>query len=542
VATLPDAASISDGVFVKTEKVVNWEDNKGVKFWKFRLNRSGNCMRMKRMLYRYPFFIAASILFPFEAAKISRSEWGGDFWTHSAVVHELSFHLLHPKNPIIKSDIPHAFYSPYSLLVASFASLTHVNTIPALEIFAYLNLAFFLVSFYLFTKSIFKDHHQLVACTGLVLLLLFWGADPPGWSGFYHLIVLKDVLPYPSTFAMSLSFFVLSILAGRPSLNFMQSLFVIIFSSIIFVSHPTTFIFLFLCTIALYRSFYSLSIQLTLAKTAVIMLPALLLCLLWPYFNIIDLFTTDNVIFHEESKVLYQDIPGKVWPAALALPALIFFKKDRVINFLSVSIGIMLLVYTAGDLTGKYGLSRLLSPIMIFSQFLIGYFLFYVFETNRNFFKAYLLCCLTGFILCVYINRGLLIRTLDTFKPIQTHYYSKYAFLQKRVGRYDIILSDTNSNQYIPTFSGKVIAFKSPLYWVKDVNERKASVNSFFDPSTPDTLRQIIINKYHPDYLLIDRASGLKDSTLLWLKRNGRAVYTEDELWLITLQHDNKLN
>jgi hypothetical protein len=137
----------------------------------------------------------------------------------------------------------------------------------------------------------------------------------------------------------------------------------------------------------------------------------------------------------------------------------------------------------------------------------------------------------------MYINKALLIKTLDLSKPINTHYYTRYAFLQKIVNRYDVILSDTNSNQYIPTFSGKVIAFKSPLYWVNDINERKASVISFFNPLTSDTVRQMIIDKYHPDYLLIDRAFKLTDSTLLWLKKNGSAVHTEDELLLITLNH-----
>src|SRR5689334_17348512 len=387
-------------------------------------------MQVQRMLYRYPFFVVFSILFLFEAVKIARNEWGGDFWTHSAVVHELSFHLFHPKNPIIKSDISHAFYSPYSLLVASFASITDINAIPALEIFAYLNLAFFLVSFYFFTKSIFKEHVQQLACAGLVLILLLWGADPPGWSGFFHLIVLKDVLPYPSTFAMSLSFIVLSIMSQRPSLTFFQSVFVAIVSSVIFISHPTTFVFLFLSMIALYRSFHKLPIHLTLAKTLVVMIPSFLLCLLWPYFSIISLLTTDNAIFHQESKVLYQDIPEKIWPAAAALPAFIFYKKDRVINFLSSSIVIMAIVYVAGDLTGKYGLSRLLSPIMIYCQLLIGYFLFYLFKTNISFFKAYLVSCSACLVLCVYINRALLIKTLDLVKPVQTHYYSRYAFLQ----------------------------------------------------------------------------------------------------------------
>jgi len=267
------------------------------------------------------------------------------------------------------------------------------------------------------------------------------------------------------------------------------------------------------------------------------MLPSLLFSFLWPYFNVIDLFTGDNAIFHQESKVLYQGIPGKVWPAAVALPALIFLKKDRVIAFLALSIAMMLVVYLTGDLTGKYGLSRLLSPIMIFSQLLIVYFLFILFKTNRNFFKVYLLSCFAILILSVYINRESLITTLDLLKPVQTHYYSRYAFLQKMVNRYDVILSDTNSNQYIPTFSGKVIAFKSPLYWVDDINERKASVISFFNPSTSDTLRQIILNKYHPDYLLIDQGSKLTDSTLQWLKRSRSAIYSEDGLLLIALEH-----
>ena len=494
-------------------------------------------MHIKRTLYHYPFFIASGVLFLFEAVKIARNDWGGDFWTHSAVVHELSFHLLHPQNPIIKSDIPHAFYSPYSLLVASFAAITHIDTIHALEIFAYFNLAFLLVSFYFFTKSIFREHHQLLACASLVLMLLFWGADPPGWSGFYHLIILKDVLPYPSTFAMSLSFFVLSLLSKTQSLNVSQSILVILLSSVILISHPTTFVFLFLGTLALYRSFHSLSVQVTLAKTGVIMLPSLLLCLLWPYFNIIDLFTRDNAIFHQESKVLYQNILGKIWPAVAVLPALIFFKKDRVFNFLSLSIGLMLVVYLGGDLTGKFGLSRLLSPIMIYADLLISYFLFYLFKTNTNFLKVYLLACLAALILCVYVNRASLINTVDLLKPRRTHYYTRYAFLQKIVNRYDLILSDMNSNQYIPTFSGKVVAFKSPLYWVSDINERKASVISFFNPSTSDSLRQIIITRYHPDYVLVDQASKLTDSTLLRLKGNGRVVHTEDELLLITLKN-----
>jgi len=47
--------------------------------------------------------------------------WVEDFWEHSAVVRELSTHLLHPKHPQLLLDAPHPFYSPYAVMVALLA-------------------------------------------------------------------------------------------------------------------------------------------------------------------------------------------------------------------------------------------------------------------------------------------------------------------------------------------------------------------------------------------------------------------------------------
>ena len=98
---------------------------------------------MQYWMKRHTYLVMVLLLIIFETIHIVIGYWSGDFWQHAAVVNELSKDLLHPRNPMIDADIPHAFYSPYSLLVAKFAQLTHTGSINALSYFAFFNLVFF---------------------------------------------------------------------------------------------------------------------------------------------------------------------------------------------------------------------------------------------------------------------------------------------------------------------------------------------------------------------------------------------------------------
>jgi hypothetical protein len=127
----------------------------------------------------------------FEVILISKGNWNGDFWEHSAVVNELSKNFFHPNNPIIKSEIPHAFFSPYSIFVALFSKITNLNAIQSLECFAFFNLIFFLISYHLFCKTFFKDNYIIVAPLSLFFILVFWGEGPFMWSGFLYILIEK---------------------------------------------------------------------------------------------------------------------------------------------------------------------------------------------------------------------------------------------------------------------------------------------------------------------------------------------------------------
>ena len=111
-----------------------------------------NLNKIKKSSY----LILVIFLVIFETFHITKGHWQGDFFEHSAVVNELSKNLLHPNNPIIKSNTSHAFFSPYSILVASFSKVTDLNSINSLAYFAYFNLIFFLYSLYFFQNLFLK--------------------------------------------------------------------------------------------------------------------------------------------------------------------------------------------------------------------------------------------------------------------------------------------------------------------------------------------------------------------------------------------------
>lgn len=492
-----------------------------------------------KTINRYSFLIAAFFLIIFEILLVLKGQWGGDFWEHSAVVNELSKHLLHPNNPIIKTNVPaNAFFSPYSLLVAIFSRITHLNSIQSLECFAVFNLVFLLLSFYLFCKNVFREGHQFVATLSLLFILFFWGKEPYFWSGFYHVLVLNYVLPYPSTFSISLSFLILSIVAKNQTPKHINTFVVMLLSTVVFITHPTTGMFLYIAIIALNFSFNDYSIKQCIIKSSIVIIPSLLLCLLWPYYNIIALMLGNNSDFNRDSLKLYVSPFQINWPILMIIPSLFVIKKDRIFNFFLIAIIIMTLIYIGGYALKIYGVSRLISNIMMFAHFLIAYTVFSLLKEQRLHGNIYYISLSMAILLSLGINfRPFYYTFISIFKTKNIEYYNRYDFLRTHVSSDDVILSDGNSNLIIPSFNGKVVSYIFPVYWVNDIEERRNEVNSFFNSKTSDSLRQVIMQKYKPDYILINFGeTNFNGSTLQWLESNGQIAYKENQMELIKLK------
>lgn len=489
------------------------------------------------LISTYSFITAALLLVILESILILKGEWVGDFWEHSAVVKELSEHLIHPNNPVIKSKTPHAFYSPYSLLVAVFSRSTGFDSISSLTWFAYFNLFLFIYAYYKFCKSIFRENYRVIATLCLFFILFFYGEKPFQWSGFYHIRVLNYVLPYPSTFAISLSFLILAIIAkGEAYINYLNTIIIIILSSIVFITHPTTAIFLFIGITSLNLSFINAPFGKSFLRSILLIFLSIALGLFWPYYNMFDLLFGNVHDFNQDSQILYNDIVIKNWPIALALPALLNF-KDKVIRFLIVTIVLMMLILILGYVTKNYGFSRLISNVLMFTHFLVAYMIVEHVKVPVAYSKLYFLIFGVAIIISLALNRHRYLYTFNIFRKKDVAYYERYSFLKFKVLSDDIVLSDSESSSILISYNGKAISSKRPLYWVDDLNERRGAVESFFHRETSNSQRNFILHKYRPDYMLIDyNMVSIEDSTIVWLRLMGERVYYKNGLELIKLK------
>ncbi len=495
---------------------------------------------MKRFIQTQTYFILAVLLMIFETLLILKGHWVDDFWQHSAVVQELSRNLLHPSNPVIQSKIPHAFFSPYSILVALFAKVTGLSSISALEWFAFFNLIFLLLSFHWFCKKAFPRNHNTIASISLVLIGVFWGARPEFWSGFFHIAVLNFVLPYPSTFSMALTFTVWAILIkNQNSLRLATMLPATVMGAVIFIIHPTTAILFFAGMAGIVLGLHQASLTTRLLKLLGMTGGSIALAMLWPYYNVAGLLAGTSNEFHQDSLGLYYGFVWKYWPLALALPGLIFVRKDRIVRLLWLTLFLLLAIYFAGYFLRIYGTASVISGAMMFAHLIIAYTLIRMINTRHSHRKLYFLALGASLIFSIAPKARLLGGTvLRVFTPKNTSYYTRYQFLRDAVDPNEVIMADHQSNLYIPSFQGKVISTTAPLHWVNDIAARRAAVSNFFNPEIPDPMRGAILATYRPPFVLIDhKAIALPGHSLQWLRLRGKTVYENDGLELIRLSY-----
>lgn len=494
------------------------------------------------ILKKNSYLVLASFLIIFEFIQITKGQWVGDFFEHAAVVKELSQNLFHPKNPIIRSEIPHAFFSPYAVVVAAFSKFTGLSSIHALTCFAFFNLIFFLYCLYFFSKSIFQKKHGLIASLSLIFTMLFWGESPFIWSGFYHIFGLHYILPYPSTFALALSLLTLGLVSKNNSKYYPIIIFC---NAVVLITHPTTAVILFTAIVAMCFCFKGYSLKQYIVNTTTLTLPSVVLSMFWPYFNIFDLLIGNNsaLDFNTSSVVVYSDIFKKNWPILLAVPSLIYSKYHSKAVFLALSVAMLVLFYLAGYIFNFYGISRVISGAILFSHILIAYTVVLLLDKPKIVHRYYLSFLLLSFVISISLNFSQLGRVVaKIFKEKDIEYYHKFSFLKSEVNSTDIILSDNRSNWYIPSYNGKVISSscadecKHPLHWIDDYKDRRNAIDSFFMKESSDSLKLILIKTYNPDYILINYSNiDISDSTYKWIKRLGQITYKKNNFELLKL-------
>jgi hypothetical protein len=475
------------------------------------------------------YWVFSALLFILMAARTLTGVWLGDFWEHAAVVRELATNLLLPRHPQLLVEAPHAYFSPYSLGVALISRLMNLNPVSSLAVAGLANLVLFLIAFRWFIVRFFDEDGEAISFYALLFVLVLWGSDPWFWSAFFHISVLGFVLPYPSTFA-SASMFVSFGLYLSHLKNGGKGYYLLLIPvmSVIFLTHPPTAI---VTCIALISFSVGYAGRFSLRNVGVLFVAFALsfgLATAWPYYSFFGLLMEHASDFHGDSKMLYQQVIVRTFPALVGIPLLVLRMRKNILDPLSLTFLGLTVVYCYGYLSNRWGYGRVISHMMMVLQITLAPLATRIESrlTGRTVVKlsyAAMLLLAIIFVLNLRTYRG------DD--------YRKYSFLSRYTRQYDLVLSDLETSLYIPAFGGKVIANPYPVYFVPDYAERKRDLVLFFAEATTDDERTGIIRKYKPDYLLLRKAlSGAGPALYNSLARFGTVVYSDRDFLLLSLK------
>jgi hypothetical protein len=477
--------------------------------------------------------ISCCLLVALLLVLIEHAPWTGDYWEHKAVVRELSLHVQHPSNPILKVDAPHAFFSPHMVLLGAIVSATGIKVSAAMDIAMIVNLLLFFGAVYILTTLLITEYKNRSKTFLLLLLLIlfFWGPQTPLYSSYLHLRSLILTLSYPSVFAFSCSVFAASVakilLTNRSNLSKQVPLFVILIMilALILLCHPLTFVFAASLQLHVYNNAlmqYKFSSQQTLKNTLLLFAAGVLsvmLASLWPYYPVLSLFkyVPGGNQFHADSVILYQSLWKQLFPL-LILPVLVFFNSSISLKKewpWLISTSIFLILFVIGYYTGSYGMGRMMAFLFIFCHLFIVKNLISIKRFKGLWFILlfllsipYLLQTRTSFkyILAAEVE---IASTADQFQktshPAKARLLSFLGpFLDKKTS---VVLTDIPTSLFIPAMGARVVAPVYPVYWVADADERKKQVKLFFSATATHAERANLIARYQPDYIVLTPAT-----------------------------------
>lgn len=450
-----------------------------------------------------------------EIVLILRGQRAGDFWEHTAVLKELIHAPFHPSHPIILSDLPHAFFSPYLVVLGLIGNITKASPITLLSVAAVLNLFLWLYGMFLLVKAFYPQKTWSIYFYLLLLHLFAWGPLPWIYSSFFHFSTLHYVLSYPSTFAVALGFisaylFVRTFETTRYRIVFL--LIIVVLNAVTLLTHPTSFLLtISLISVIAFKRIRQHTV-LTVTLAAVGLLTPLILVNLWPYYSFWDLFlsASSGSQFHNDSRVLYQQVLIRIAPTLLV----VFFirkedltlRNDAILLFIT-----LLIIYLYGLFSGQTGFGRVISFMVLALHLLIAYRL----GTLNNLRGRDSLVLLLLMVSCLPFMFNAVKTTYNDITFSKNDFYSNYEFLGKHLDSDDVVVTDRGSLRLIPAFGGRVTASVFPPYWIKDNEERMNDLAVFFSESTDAATRKAILTKYHADFVLLDKRHAFLKDTLI---------------------------
>ncbi|MEV4439313.1 hypothetical protein AB0K09_09855 [Streptomyces sp. NPDC049577] len=437
-----------------------------------------------------------------------RLPWSGDLGLHGAVLERLRADLLHPGNPLVAEDTPSPYYSPWTVLLALFATATGSPTFHVLRLAALSGLLLFGSGLGAFVRTFTRA--RAAVPLALLCVLLLYGVRLFAWSGVPALTSLSLTLAYPSTFATGLTLHLWALLrrtvAGGRGLPAHLGLGLLL-AAVLLVHQFTGAIALLGVAAVLLgaRPRPSRAGWMRLGAGGAVGL-AVVLC--WPYYSFFALRGSALDAIH---RPLYAHLAERfclLIPGVVALG--LRLRRDRR-DPLVLLFALALAVFTAGGLSGHHAWGRVLPAVLLPAQLALAVETAEATGRRRRALAVTLAVALPvgawtqagalSYVLPRDAVPAALGRALPTAQTIAL--WPRFRWAAARVPKGETVLTDDYyALRVLPAYGPYTVAPAYPDVFLPDEKRRRDATRRYFAPATPRAGRLGILKEYGVRWVL----------------------------------------
>jgi hypothetical protein len=479
------------------------------------------------------YLVLCSVLFVLMLAHSWSDAWVGDFWIYVATVGELCANPLAPHNPLLGADYPFPFLSPYTWALGAACRLSGLRPFDVLALQGLVNLLFLLASLYLFLAT--WVGRSSAAFYAVLFTLFLWGPEPWRYSGFFHFGGLALVLPYPSTFATALALASLAAVRAVGAIGWRWAPVAVPVLALLWIVHPING--LFLCTGVLASSLERRQAPWYWAALALAVAASLALAMAWPLYPVKELWLGQLPVVHEGNDAMYDRPLARIAPALLGTPWLIVRLRRHPRDPLAVLCLLLAALVAYGGLFAQWSYGRLISHAVLVLHIALA-------DAAASL-EGRLRRLRGGAVLqhalapaCTALLLG--VSWSSVVAPVLSEAWRGdprwLSFLESRLERDDVVLTDLGNCWHVPSFRGRVVAYPMHLPFVPDHAERVRSVVRFFERGVPREERNAILSRYDVTHLLVPRDPSDVQAGVDELLPLGHILYSSREYVLLKIE------
>lgn len=489
-------------------------------------------------LGRHRYALLAAAVTVLTGIQTLNGQWSTDMWEHVAVVRELIAHPFDPSHPQLLSDATHPDFSPYTVLLGIVGHLFDAGAVTVLSVAAVVNVVLLLVA--LRALVIEVTANERAPFWALLFVLALWGAAPYRYSGFFNLNSIGFTAPYPSTFATAVGFGTL-VAALRYARDGARPLLipVALGTALVTLVHPLSAPWLVLALVAVaFSRMEDLASRLWLAGAVAV---ALGLCLLWPYYPVLELVRGSGDL-DALNEPMYTNVLRRIFPALLGLVVIVRRSRADHRDLLGLLLAGSAGLWLVGAITDNTSYGRSLAFIVIVLDIALADGVGRI-EAGTRLRDAPRAVQLGAGIVASLLVLGLvttragwvrmaperLLPTSVREDDALVRPDDELAFLLGTVGPADVVVgSRPEDNRVIPALAGRTLALVVPRPFVDDADQRRRAQREYLDPRTDPARRREIQDRYDVRFVLLHPRDAEDRALLDALRSDGATVAHRD--------------